>query len=142
MRPAVFDASVAVKIFLPVEDAGRAETAAHRYAIVAPELVVVEATNAFWKYVRKGMASLEDCLIAVRNISGFADLRPDRTLYPEALEIAAELDHPVYDCVYLALARRDKLPLLSADQRLLALARDRLGLETIDLADIRAEEEA
>lgn len=142
MRPAVFDASVAVKIFLPVEDAGRAETAAHRYTIVAPELVVVEATNAFWKYVRKGMTSLEDCLIAVRNLSGFADLRPDRTLYPEALEIAAELDHPVYDCVYLALARRDKLPLLSADQRLLALARDRLGLETIDLADIRAEEEA
>lgn len=138
MRPAVFDASVAVKIFLPVEGSAKAEAAARQYAMVSPELVLVETTNAFWKYVRKGMASRNDCLTAVKNLSGFAELKPDRTLYPDALELAAELDHPVYDCIYLALAGREKLPILSADKRMLDHARD-LGLEAIDLADIEAE---
>jgi predicted nucleic acid-binding protein len=42
----------------------------------------------------------------------------------------------VYDCLYIALARREGLPLISADKRLLTLARDRLGLQTISLDDI------
>ncbi|MEI6110139.1 MAG: hypothetical protein WCP63_00490 [Cyanobium sp. ELA712] len=40
----------------------------------------------------------------------------------EALALATHLDHPVVDCLYLVLARREVAALLSADQRLLKLA--------------------
>jgi predicted nucleic acid-binding protein len=47
---------------------------------------------------------------------------PDRHLQVEALALACHLDHPVYDCLYLALARREAALLLTADQRLQQLA--------------------
>ena len=50
-------------------------------------------------------------------------IEPDRTLLPEALALATHLDHPVYDCLYLVLARREVALLLSADRRLLELAK-------------------
>jgi hypothetical protein len=43
-------------------------------------------------------------------------IEPDRTLQAEALALATHLDHPVYDCLYLVLARREVAALLSADQ--------------------------
>lgn len=49
-------------------------------------------------------------------------VEPDRHLQAEALALACHLNHPVYDCLYLALARREAATLISADQRLLRLA--------------------
>ena len=49
-------------------------------------------------------------------------IEPHRHLQAEALALACHLDHPVYDCLYLALARRVAALLLTADQRLLQLA--------------------
>ena len=49
-------------------------------------------------------------------------IEPDRHPQAEALALASHLDHPVYDCLYLALARREAALLLTADQRLLQLA--------------------
>ena len=40
----------------------------------------------------------------------------------EALALACHLNHPVYDCLYLALARREAAAVLTADKRLMALA--------------------
>ena len=49
-------------------------------------------------------------------------IEPDRTLQAEAPALAIHLDHPVVDCLYLVLARREVAALLSADQRLMKLA--------------------
>ena len=49
-------------------------------------------------------------------------IEPDRQLQAEALALACHLDHPVYDCVYLALARREAALLVTADKRLQQLA--------------------
>ena len=38
---------------------------------------------------------------------------------PEGVALARELDHPVYDCFYLALAEREGVQLLTADARLI-----------------------
>jgi predicted nucleic acid-binding protein len=48
--------------------------------------------------------------------------RPDRHLQVEAPALACHLDHPVCDCIYLALARLEAAVLLTADQKLMALA--------------------
>jgi len=49
-------------------------------------------------------------------------IEPDRTLQAEAPAMTTHLDHPVCDCLYLVLARREVASQLSADQRLLKLA--------------------
>ena len=45
-------------------------------------------------------------------------LQPLTRLAVRATEIALQLDHPVYDCFYLALAEAERCLLVTADQRL------------------------
>lgn len=42
---------------------------------------------------------------------------------PDALTISFDLDHPVYDCCYLALTRRLGSTLVTADKRLIGKVR-------------------
>jgi predicted nucleic acid-binding protein len=50
-------------------------------------------------------------------------------LAARATEIAIALKHPIYDCFYLALAERERAPLISADKRLVAVAKKAKGVE-------------
>jgi predicted nucleic acid-binding protein len=40
-----------------------------------------------------------------------------RHLATSAGRLATDLDHPIYDCFYLALAVQEQLPVVTADQR-------------------------
>ena len=42
---------------------------------------------------------------------------------PRALAIAAASDHPIYDCIYLAVAEDRQLPLVTADGRFIRAVR-------------------
>nr|WP_294519284.1 type II toxin-antitoxin system VapC family toxin [uncultured Rhodopila sp.] len=59
--------------------------------------------------------------VLIRNIdaSVLAALVSLTTLAPRAVTISRELDHPVYDCFYLALAEAREATLVTADARLL-----------------------
>ena len=46
-----------------------------------------------------------------------------RDVISEAGRLAREIDHPVYDCLYLALARAHDTPLATLDQRVTRAAR-------------------
>ena len=117
----VVDASVAVKCFVeePGSSSARALLAGDD-SLVAPALVVVEATSAAWKKERLREIGLEQA----RAIVGAVPMMFDRLydcipLSARALEIAADLDHPVYDCYYLALAETEDVTLVTDDARLL-----------------------
>lgn len=43
-------------------------------------------------------------------------------LVSRALELAIQLKHPIYDSFYLALAERERAPLITADERLIRAA--------------------
>lgn len=47
----------------------------------------------------------------------------DADLVDDARRLSAESDHPVYDCLYLALALRHGVPVITADRRFADLAR-------------------
>ena len=91
--------------------------------VLAPELMLTEVANALWRLQRAGQlegAGLQQRL--ERAVALVDHIEPDRTLQAEALALATHLDHPVYDCLYLVLARQEVAALLRADQRLLKLA--------------------
>ncbi len=130
----VLDASVAVK--LVVTEVGTAESLAafdRPLRWLAPRLMVIEVASALrQKAARQSLspvhaiAALGACLDAIAD--GVIGLTDDELLTPAALNLALTLDHKVPDCLYLALAEREGGVLVSADRKLLALARRR-GIE-------------
>jgi len=79
----------------------------------------------FWKKIRRGQYAASDAAQALRVLELSAlVLEPSRGLAVRALELADALEHPAYDCFYLALAERRGLPVITADGKLaLAVAR-------------------
>ncbi len=125
MRAAVVDASVAVKWVLPEPDSDSA-IALRDKELHAPDLALAECGNALRVRVHRGVlskAEAEACFAAL----SLAPVRwvPTGQVTAEAMALSLDLDHPVYDCVYLALAIARDLPLVTADRRLIAAARGR-----------------
>ncbi len=118
MNILVIDASIAVKWV--VEEDGTAEALTlHRLAkLIAPELLAAECANILWKKVQRGELSKEEALLAARLLQA-ADIEflPVRSLLEASAQIAIELDHPAYDCIYLALATQRDCQFVTADER-------------------------
>lgn len=116
----VVDASVAARWFVPALAWPRAtETLESGESFVAPELILAEVANTFWKAVRAAYMTPEEMQAALRVLpSFFVELRSIADLVAEAGELAVALNHPVYDCCYIALARREAAPLVTADKQL------------------------
>ncbi|MET0604901.1 MAG: type II toxin-antitoxin system VapC family toxin [Beijerinckiaceae bacterium] len=118
----VVDAGVALKLLLP-EPLGEYayRLAAMSSPMIAPNLIRIEIANAFWKSVRKGVIdpNVSQVLLA-RVRAHFAELVDEDTLLPDALHLATTLNHPVYDCIYLALAETRSARLVTANERLMA----------------------
>ena len=118
----VADASVVLKWFLPDEPyADAAWTLVENDEIlIAPDFLIVEVCNAAWKCFRQERMEAQEVLDIASILPRFLmELVGASSLAPRASTIAVELDHPVYDCMYLALAETRKVPLVTADKRLL-----------------------
>jgi predicted nucleic acid-binding protein len=116
----VIDASIAVKWV--VEEDGTADALAirRRARLLAPELLAVECANIFWKKVQRGELSMEEALLAARLLQAAEiEFPPTRSLLEAATRIAIEIDHPAYDCLYIALATERNCLFVTADERLL-----------------------
>jgi predicted nucleic acid-binding protein len=127
----VIDASAAVKWF--VEQPGSAEARAIGGAgaeLLAPELILAEIGSALWKYVRAGQLAPDVAAeMLSRAPSAFLELIPLETLLLDAFALSVSVPHPVYDCFYLALAQRERAPLVTADKRLAAAAQSLPGVD-------------
>jgi predicted nucleic acid-binding protein len=130
----LLDASVAVKLVItePGSDAARRLV---RNRLVAPDLLLPECANILWKAVRRGELDPPQAQLACAALLALPfELVPSRALLPAALERAVALGHPAYDCLYLELAHRQGLPLVTADRRLQRIAPP--GVEVIGLDDL------
>ncbi len=121
----VVDAGVALKWLLPEPDSVEAErVASGDHLLIAPTLVIAESCNAVWKRLRRGEVAADHAQLVVARLPRFFDaLVADAGLAPMAMKIACALDHPVYDCFYLALAEKEAAALVTADRRLVERVR-------------------
>lgn len=140
----VIDASVAVKWVL--EEPGSAWARALPTSdaqLIAPNLLCTECGNALWRMARTNRieGSVLGRFWSAFNAVPLALCASDWSLDATALNLSVRLDHPIYDCLYLALALERGAALATADQRFLrvvthtaALAPDRLLTPAEDAA--------
>jgi len=113
----VIDASIAVKWVVEEDGTSEALTLRRRAKVIAPELLVAECANILWKKVQRDELSNDEALLAARLLQA-ADIEflPTRSLLEVATEIAIELNHAAYDCLYLALAAERDCRFVTADE--------------------------
>ncbi len=134
----VVDASVAVKWLVAEDDADIADQlAASGQELHAPRLMASEVANALWRKARAGQIERAEAGAAMALLTDMpVRWNDDETVGADAVRLALALDHPVYDCVYLALAHRIGAIMLTADGRLAnAVAATEHGGSILTLAD-------
>ena len=119
----VLDASAAVRFLLDQEGADQvADRLEEAGQVLAPAFQMVEVANVLWKVARSGALTAAEAWEHLETLADLVDEAvDDRELLADSLALAIELQHPVYDCLYLALARRLDAGLISFDRRLLNL---------------------
>ncbi len=113
----IIDASVAFKWLVEEEDSDLAFKLVDRGALAAPTLIHSEVANALWKAVGRGEFSVEGCAEQMAELSRLIVTDDSVGLAARALELGVELAHPVYDCLYLALALARDEVVVTADLR-------------------------
>jgi predicted nucleic acid-binding protein len=119
LNPCVVDASVAVKWFLPeTHSKAAAELLRSGQTLLAPDLLWPEFGNALAKRCAAGQLRLEE---AERILDALGrsplEFHAARALIPDGMRIAAALGRLLYDSLYLALAVRERVPLVTADRK-------------------------
>lgn len=124
MTRLVVDASVAVKWVVTEVGTPEAVSLLSAFPLSAPDLLVAECANILWKKVRLSELNAEEAILAGRLLQRVEiELHPMRALLEPAARLAIDLDHPAYDCVYLALAMAKGWKFVTADMRFLNKAR-------------------
>src|SRR5437016_4475948 len=121
----VVDASVAAKWLLPEPYKDKAEKLLRDYIdekvdLIAPDLIVSEVGNLLWK--RSTLLGEISRTQASQSYANFLALglvlEPSSAFAAEALRLAAEEHHPIYDMLYIALAERNGCEFVTADEKL------------------------
>lgn len=113
------DASVVAKWFLtePQSEDAR-QLLAPRLRLHAPDILPVEYANTVWKKVhRREIPDAQPYLEGLASLPEAVTLHRSGDLLDHAVRIAVQMDHPVYDCLYLACADATTSVLITADQR-------------------------
>ena len=114
----VVDASVAAKWLAPEPDSPLAEALLDDVLLV-PDLLFAEVGNILWKKQLRGEMDASATQMGARWLLQVPlQVHDSAGLLADALALALQLQHPAYDCFYLALAQRIDAPLVTADRRL------------------------
>ena len=114
----VIDASIGIQWV--IKEAGSAQAVKLLdLSPIVPSLFFSECANILWKKVARKELSVVAARERAHVLSQVRlDVVSDVDLFVDALQLSCELQHPAYDCIYVALARLRKVPLVTADLRL------------------------
>jgi predicted nucleic acid-binding protein len=122
--PLIVDASVAVKWIVEEPLRKEALELVRLNDVVAPDLLPTEVRNALVNRVRRRLSTVGDARAAAAAFPRIPLIVERSSDYLErAFELALAFEHPVYDCIYLALALERGLTLVTADERFARVAR-------------------
>jgi predicted nucleic acid-binding protein len=135
----VVDASVLMKWFAAEELSDEADLLRPlAQSLAAPDFLLIEMTTIVWTKVRRGQldgAPARQVVPSVRR-SGIR-LIPSEALLAPALELALELQHSPYDCLYVAAMELRDARLVTWDKTLFRrLATTRFANRAYLLSDV------
>jgi predicted nucleic acid-binding protein len=114
----VVDASVAAKWLVPEPESAAADTLLDA-ELLAPDLLYAEVANILWKKQTRGEVEPAVVNAGVRWLLQVPlQVHDGAALFADAVSLSQRLQHPAYDCFYLALAQSAEAPLVTADRRL------------------------
>lgn len=132
MRAAVIDASVATKWVAPEPFSDQAKLLLNGTEMCAPAHWQAEVVNALWSKVHHGEWSAS---FATERASALmrapVEAVPLPALIDRALKHSIALRITIYDSLYVALAEMRRIPLVTADGKLLAKMMSDPGLAAI-----------
>ena len=134
MKELVVDASVAINWFVAEPDSALAESLLeHAGRLAAPRLLMSELANGLWKNFLRQRIGRDTLFASLRHAEQIIEAwHADASLMNDAMELALELRHPVYHCLYLALARQLGTACVTTDGKLLGVAPAGLALALAD----------
>jgi predicted nucleic acid-binding protein len=102
----------------------------------APNLLKIELINVLRKYHFLNNLSKENAYSYYKNgLELIEDFIDENEILSKAIEISFSLNHPIYDCIYLSLAKHLNLPFVSVDKKLLFKAKN-FGIDVLDFDSI------
>lgn len=115
----VVDASVAVKWVFDEPGSRRARDLLEAdHALSAPRFWLIEAANVLRRKSSEGKLSGSDARARTALLGRLPiETADELPLLDGALDLALRLDHALYGCIYLALAREQRSVLVTADGR-------------------------
>jgi predicted nucleic acid-binding protein len=133
MNAVVCDASVLFKLVVTEIDSELAAALVRSVRVIVPEFAYLEIGNALWSRIRRRDLDVNQAQRLIEGLLsfGFETLHVVPFLSC-ALDIASVIDHPIYDCLYVAMAEHLAVPLVTADKRLSSVIR-RAGLHTAEI---------
>jgi len=120
----ILDSSAAVEVVLNREYSRKfSDLLSNAEWVIAPDIYISEITNVFWKYFQFGDLPLEICENCIEDSIGIVDdIMDSKDLYREAFAFSCMTNHPIYDTLFLILARRLNGCLLTLEKKLSKLA--------------------
>lgn len=123
MEVLVLDTTVLANYFIGTSSHRLESSALLRlpFEFTAPDLWRAELASVFWKAVRAGHIAPDDALEMLPQAEELVSTTvSSQELWSSALTLAVEADHPVYDCLFVALAIIRDTMLVSYDLKLKA----------------------
>lgn len=116
----VTDASVIAAAFFDEPHEAKAKALlASSATLHAPDLLAAELANVIWKRHRRGEVDVEEARDVVQRFGRLPlHWTPSRTVAAAAVELALATGRTAYDCIYIALAIRQRCPMVTTDKRL------------------------
>jgi predicted nucleic acid-binding protein len=134
----IVDANVVVKWFVQEEHWEAALALSQGRVLLAPELLLAEAGNAFVKKMRRREMSEADVRGSLARIPDKVTLLDSRPLTIQAFELAARFQCSYYDSMYVVLALQQQSRFVTADERLYNALSGHLTETVVWLGDVSA----
>lgn len=117
----VVDTNILAYLYLPTEFSEQAERLLHAHPVwAAPVLWRSEFRNVLALYLRKGLLTLEQAYGIQTEAESLLAGNEFDVPSLDVLQLVATSDCSAYDCEFVALAKRNGIPLVTADRKILA----------------------
>ena len=142
MTQLVVDANVVVKWLVDEDQVEEAARVLHGESeLHAPRFLAAELADTLWQKASRGEITPATAGALADSVPALPILwEDDEALLGDAVRLSIEIDHPAYDCIYLALAHRLGARVVTADMRFVrSVARTAHEGALLRLSDYRNE---